>query len=1052
MSHENAKIGEGIIGWFARNSVAANLLLLGTIIIGAMSLGEVRKETFPSLDPDRLTISVTYDSGAAEQAEEGIALKIEEAIESVAGIERITSTSTAGGSYVVVEKTSDYDLDILYDDVKSSIDAINSFPSEAERPTIEKATREIHAIWVQLYGDADRTTFQSLAEQLKADLLSQSEIRNLDIKGTLDPMIAVELNEAKLQEYGLTFSDVSNAINAESVSSVSTSLRNKEKVVRLKTSQQAYQIEEFSNIELLTQDDGTQVYLGDVADVIETFEDDSFALSRFNQKPGMAIEIIMDGFGDVTKIAEQAHAVVADWKKRNVLPENVELIAWDDSSNTIKDRLSLMIKNALTGIAMVFIVLALFLNFRVAFWVAMGLPFVFFGTVYFMTDTFMGLTINQMTTFGFIMALGIVVDDAVVVGESVYSTRKADGDTVSNTIRGTMKVAVPTIFGVLTTVVAFFAISNVEGRLGAIYAQFATIVTICLLLSLVETKLILPSHLAHLNTHREPGKNLWNRIQHIADSGLQWVNDKFYRRSIQIALEFRYAVIILFLSLMVLVIGLPLNGLVKISFFPDLEGDTVEASIAMYDDASFGQTETALRLLEQQVLKADDKLVSKYGGEKSAILSLQVLSESDSSGTVTVELDEDAVYGSKELSNVWRSLSGNPEGVKKLDIKSRRRSVDAFKAEIKAYDTETVLEAGAELRAQLAQIEGVSGIEDNMTPGVPQYRFELTEQGRAMGLNTSDLASQVLRAFGGSTVQKFQRNKNEVKVRVRYPKEDRQTLADIMEARVRTSAGNVVPLSTVAHVYPEYQQTSITRIDGLRAVYISSSVDKDIIAANELVNRMRSDVVPKLIEKYPSLIIEFAGEAEQQAETTNSMLNMFMLALIGIFALLAIPLRSYIQPLLIMTAIPFGIVGAILGHYASGLTISILSLNGVLALSGVVVNDSLLLVSRYNELVRSEGMNVKDAIIEACTSRLRAVLLTSVTTFAGLMPLLAETSLQAQFLKPAAASLGYGILFATAITLILVPSLLLINHEAQQLLKKLFSSFTKGKESLTPES
>ena len=1052
MSHESAKSSEGIIGWFARNSVAANLLLLGTIIMGAMSLGDVRKETFPSLAPDRLTISVTYDSGAAEQAEEGIALKVEEALESVAGIERITSTSTAGGSYVVVEKTSNYELDALYDDVKSNVDAISSFPSEAESPTIEKATREIHAIWVQLYGDADRTTFQALAEQLKADLLSKSEIRELDIKGTLDPLIAVELDEAKLQAYGLTFSDVSDAINAESASSVSTSLRNKEKVVRLKTSQQAYQLEEFASIEIMTLDDGTQIYLRDVAELKETFEEDSFTLSRFNQKPGMAIEIVMDGIGDVTKIAEQANAVVADWNQRNLLPENVKLTTWDDSSNTIKDRLSLMIKNALTGIAMVFIVLALFLNLRVAFWVAMGLPFVFFGTVYFMTDAFMGLTINQMTTFGFIMALGIVVDDAVVVGESVYSTRKADGDTVSNTIRGTMKVAVPTIFGVLTTVVAFFAISNVEGRLGAIYAQFAMIVTICLLLSLVETKLILPSHLAHLNTHRAPNRNLWNRIQHIADSGLQWVNDKFYRRSIHIALKFRYAVIILFLSLMVLVIGLPMNGLVKISFFPDLEGDTVEATVAMYDDASFGQTETAMWFLEQQVLKADEKLVSKYGGEESGILSLQVLSESDSSGTVTVELDEDAVYGSRELSNVWRSLSGTLEGVKKLDIKSRRRSVDAFKAEIKAYDTQTVLEAGAELRAHLEQIEGVSGIEDNMTPGVPQYRFELTEQGRAMGLNTSDLASQVLRAFGGSTVQKFQRNKNEVRVRVRYPEEDRQTLADIMEFRVRTSAGNVVPLSTVAHVLPEYQQTSITRIDGLRAVYVSSSVDKDIIASNELVNRVKSDVLPQLMARYPSLIITFAGEAEQQAETTNSMLNMFMLALIGIFALLAIPLRSYIQPLLIMTAIPFGIVGAILGHYASGLTISILSLNGVLALSGVVVNDSLLLVSRYNELVRSEGMEVKEAIVEACTSRLRAVLLTSVTTFAGLMPLLAETSLQAQFLKPAAASLGYGILFATTITLILVPSLLYINNEVQQLLKKLFSSFSKEKAPSAAES
>ncbi|MGX9418586.1 efflux RND transporter permease subunit [Vibrio sp. WJH972] len=1048
MSVGKASSGDGIIGWFARNSVAANLLLLGTIIIGVMSLSDLRKEAFPSLAPDRVTVGVTYDSGDAEQAEEGLAIKIEESLESVAGIERITSTSTASGSMVVIEKTSDYDLDTLYDDIKSNVDAINNFPSEAEKPTIEKATREEHAIWVQFYGEADRSTFQALAETLKADLLSKPAIRELDIKGTLDPMISVEVDEAKLQGYGLTLSDVSDAINAESTSSVSTSLRNKEKVVRLKTSQQAYQMEEFSAIQLLTLEDGTQIYLGDVASVKETFEEDSYALSRYNQFPGMAIEIVMDEYGDVTKIAEQANEVVADWHSRNLLPKNVELTTWYDSSLLIKDRLSLLVKNAVSGIAMVFIILALFLNLRVAFWVAVGLPFVFFGTLYFMTDTFVGLTINQMTTFGFIMALGIVVDDAVVVGESIYSTRRKEGDTLENTVRGTLKVAVPTIFGVLTTVVAFFAISNVEGRLGEIYAQFATVVTICLLLSLVESKLILPSHLAHLNTHRKQGKNLWNRIQHGADSGLQWFDDVIYTRMIGLALEFRYAVLILFMSMMVIVIGLPLSGKVGVSFFPSIEGDTVSASVDMYDDASFGQTEAAMLLLEQKVIEADANLVKKYGSEDSEILSLQVLSESDSSGTVTVSINSDSVYGSRELSQEWRKLSGLPEGINKLDFISRRRVIDAFKAEIKAYDTDTVLAAGRELKAKLAQIKGVSGIEDNLTPAEPQYRFELTEQGRAMGLDTSGVASQILRAFGGSTVQKFQRNKDEVRVRVRYPQESRQTLADIMEARIRTDDGSVVPLSSVVKVHSEYQQTSITRIDSLRAVYVSSAVDKDVIAANELVNRVKSEIVPDLLEKYPSLIIEFAGEAEQQAETTNSMKNVFVLALIGIYALIAIPLRSYIQPLLIMTAIPFGIVGAILGHYASGLTISILSLNGVLALSGVVVNDSLLLVSRYNELVRERGMEVKQAIVEACTSRLRAVFLTSITTFAGLMPLLAETSVQAQFLKPAAASLAYGILFATIITLILVPSLLLVHHESEQWVKKLSSWFNKDKKSV----
>ncbi|MFT6927289.1 MAG: multidrug efflux pump subunit AcrB [Psychromonas sp.] len=1049
MTHSKADFNEGIIGWFARNSVTANLLLVTIIVLGVMSLNELRKEGFPSLAPDRVTISVSYDSGDPDQAEEGIAIKIEEALESVAGIDAITSTSNASGSTVVVEKNSDYPLETLFSDIKTKVDAINDFPSEADNPVIEQATRADHAIWVQLYGDADRATFQNLAEKLKSDLLTKPAIRDLSITAKADPMISVELNEAKLQAYGLTLSDVSDAINAESASSITSSLRNGEKAVRLKVSQQAYQQQAFAHIRLLTLADGTNIYLGDIANVQDTFAEDTFNFSRFNQQSGMGIEIVMDEYGDITKIVEQANEVVDNWNASNYLPENVKLTTWYDSSTLIKDRLSLLMKNALSGIALVFIILAIFLNLRVAFWVAAGLPFVFFGTLYFMTDSYAGLTINEMTTFGFIMALGIVVDDAVVVGESIYSTRKEEGDTISSTVRGTLKVAVPTIFGVLTTVVAFLAISNVEGRMGEIYSQFGTVVMICLLLSVIESKLILPSHLAHLNTHRESGKGIWSHIQHGADSGLQWFSRKIYAKVIGIAMEYRYAVLILFLSVFVFVVGLPLTGKVRVSFFPDIAGDTVRGEISMYDDASFGQTKSSLLWLESTALEADANLMAKYGKQESEILNLQVTAEGDDSGNIMIELDSDGVYKSTELIKEWKRLAGNPEGVKKLSIESKKSMGDTFKVEIKAWDSETVFAAGKAMKAKLQSIDGVSGIDDNMSPGEPQYRFELTEQGRSMGIDTASLATQILRAFGGSTVQSFQRDSNEVDVNVRYPQVQRQTLADIMDAQIRASDGTVLPLSSVAKVYSEYQTSEITRIDNLRAVYLTASVDKEVIASNELVAQIQAQLVPELMAKYSNLQIDFAGEAEHQAETTSSMSNMFLIALIAIYVLLAIPLKSYTQPLLIMMAIPFGIVGAILGHVFNDLTISILSLNGVLALSGVVVNDSLLLVSRYNELRKEQNMAVKDAIYTACTSRLRAVLLTSFTTFAGLAPLLSETSVQAQFLIPAAAALGYGILFATLITLVLIPSLLLIHHEIHMLGAKVMNKFNPQKEAIT---
>ncbi|WP_137224892.1 efflux RND transporter permease subunit [Shewanella sp. MEBiC00475] len=1055
----------GAISWFARNSVAANLLLIGMIIVGLFSLTSLRKEAFPSLEPDRVTVSVTYDSGDPVLAEEGIAIKIEDALETVPGIKRITSTSNAGGSSVMIEKTSSYDLDTLLTDIKTNVDAIYNFPTEAENPVIDKMRMQDHALWIEIYGDADRATLQALAEQLKSDLLSQSAIHDLEIKAKAEPMISIEVDEAKLQAYGLTLTSVSDAVNAESSASISTSLYNDDKTVRLKVSEQAYELEDFMAIPIISNSQGSLITLGDIATVKDEFADDTFVLSRYNKANSSAIEIVMDENGDIVDIVDQAKQVIEKWRNSTMLPANVSIASWHDKSTLITERLSLLVKNALSGIALVFIILALFLNLRVAFWVAAGLPFVFFGTLFFMTNNFAGLTLNEMTTFGFIMALGIVVDDAVVVGESVYSTRQKYGDNINNTIKGTLKVATPTIFGVLTTVVAFVALANVEGRLGQIYAQFGTVVAICLMLSLIESKFILPSHLAHIDTKKRVEKSWFNHIQHAADSGLKWFSREIYQPSIELALRFRYAVVMLFITVFIVVASMPITGGVRVAFFPDIAGDTVVADFSMQNDASFGQTYKNLMTLENAAKQVDAQLSALSlaqslaqpsvqqnddDNKDSYLTSLHVMASSSDSGQVQVELASNSPYTLKEFTTKWTELVGQMEGIKKLKILSKKEMLDNFKVEIKARDSESVFAAGTELKAVLEAMDGVSGIDDNLDFGEPQYRFELTKQGRALGFDTETLSAQVLQSFGGGVVQRFQRGKDEVKVRVRYPDADRQTIEDIQLANVRTIDGTIVPLSHVADIFNDYQPSSITRIDSQRAVYISAVLDKDKIASNELVSQLQRTVVSQLEVQYPSVSFNFAGEAEQQAETTSSIESMFVLALIAIYALLAIPLKSYVQPMIIMTAIPFGIVGAILGHWWNDLTISILSLNGILALSGVVVNDSLLLVSRFNELIKEEGLSVHDAIVESCTGRLRAVLLTSVTTFAGLAPLLGETSLQAQFLIPAAAALGYGILFATVITLLLTPSLLLIQCETKDFMTKVMNKLRPNHDATAP--
>ena len=1032
----------GIIAWFANNSVAANLLMMAVIVAGVLSVNELRKEAFPSMEPRFVTVSMTYDSGDAKQAEEGIAIKIENALESVPGIKRITSTSSASGSSVQVEKQTDYDLDTLMTDVKNKVDAIFNFPSDAEKAVISKGRRQEHVIWVQLYGDTDTATLQQLGEQLERELLARDGISQVSPSSYVDHMMSIEIDEAKLQAYGLTIDDVSSAINAESATALTTSLRNKEKVIRLKASEQAYYKADFASIPLLANANGTYLTVGDVTNISDMFADDAYALSRYNGVNGYGIQVIMDEYGDVQNIVEQANQLVAEWHERGILPDGVELETWYDRSTLITERLDLLTKNALTGIAMVFVVLALFLNLRVAFWVAAGLPFILFGTLFFMTGNFAALTINEMTTFGFIMALGIVVDDAVVVGESVYDTRKREGDTLNSTIRGTHKVAVPTLFGVFTTVAAFAALSNISGGLGNLYAQFGMVVTICLLLSVVESKLILPAHLAHLPTHKKPTHALargWAKIQDGADAGLQWFSQRVYMPVLKYALQFRYAVILLFVAVFIAVIGMPMNGTVRVGFFPSMPGDTVEASMTLQSDASFGQTERNMQWLEATLNQADAQLMSQIDADGSGIKSLQVMASGDQSGSIVVELAKEKPYSLDDLARTWRELAGTPEGVKQLKIQSRREMVDAFKVELKSVSDETLLIAEEAFREALDSMDGVTSVESSLTPGEAMMRFELTPQGRALGMDTASLSKQLLQAFGGDIVQRYLRNKNEVKVRVRYPEESRSNATDILNARVRLTDGTVVPLSVVANIIQDSQQQQITRIDGLRALTVSASVDADVITATELVQTLNQSLVPQLTRQHADLSIHFAGEAEQQEETTSSMKTLTVMALIAIYALLAIPLKSYIQPLIIMSAIPFGIVGAILGHWSNGLMMSILSLNGILALSGVVVNDSLLLVSRYNEIRRAGG-EVFDAIQQACQGRLRAILLTSFTTFAGLYPILGETSKQAQFLIPAAVSLGYGILFATFITLLLIPALILINEDARRGVKKLLSA------------
>lgn len=1065
---------KGIIPWFANNPVAANLLLILVISLGVLNMGSINKEAFPSLTPNRVAISVSNDSGSAKENEEGIAIPIEEALQGVSGIKTITTSSTASATSTSIEMLDGYDIDTLFNDVKDKVDQISSLPDEADPAVVTKATREEHSIWIQLYGEADRRTLQKLTLELESDLLANENISATSVSGWLDPTILIDVDKNKLESYGLTLSDIATAINAESSPAQVATLRDENIYLTISASEQAYIKSEFARIPVQSNTAGGKLLLGDIANIRDTFDEDDFVLSRFNRQNSLGIQVLTTGKSDISNSVIGAKAVIQDWEDSGRLPANVKLGTWYDRSESINQRLELMVENAITGVLLVFILLAIFLNVTVAFWVAMGLPFIFFGTLFFMGTESVGLTLNMFTTFGFIMALGIVVDDAVVVGESVYTVRSQEGDTIGNTIKGTLMVAIPTLFGVFTTVAAFWALSNIEGRLGQLYSQFATVVAICLILSVIESKIILPAHLAHINTQKStrtnPLSKAWAMVQQGADSGLQWFSERIYRPTIDLALTHRYAVCVFFIAIFALVISMPLTGVIRMSFFPQIPGDTVRGELTMYNDVSYGQTNKVLLELEQKAYLADIALRSGNNDRKRpaagsaestnssktnasqpnasqpntpskpkgdvAIKNIQVTASDDQSGNIRIELDDNRPYTSAQFASKWQQLSGMPEGVKNLRIRSARETVDALRIELRGNDSSVLDGSMQALLKQLETLPAVTGVEQNNAPTESRLFLQLTDQGRLLGLSTSDLATQVSRNFDGQVVQKYQRDNSEVEVHVGYPSDQKESPADVMNTKVVLEDGTRVPLSTVATLSQQDAETRIIRIDGKRSLYLSAEVDKDTMSSTEVVEYLQNAVVPQMKRQFAGVSIYFSGEAEQREKTQSSMSEMFLIALLIIYGLLAIPLKSYSQPLIIMMAIPFGIIGALLGHWMNNLALGIFSLNGILALSGVVVNDSLLLVSRFNDL-RHETSHVKKAISLACRSRLRAVLLTSFTTFAGLIPILWETSRQAQMLIPAAVSLAYGIMFATVITLILIPVLLMIKEDIHELIARL---------------
>ncbi|SFT93752.1 MULTISPECIES: efflux RND transporter permease subunit [unclassified Pseudoalteromonas] len=1013
-----------MIAWFTRNHVAANLLLISIVLGGLFSLSsKLPLEVFPSFVSDRINISVSLRGSTPEDAEKGVTIRIEEALQDLEGIKQISSRSSEGSSQVSVEVDTGYDERELLADIKSRVDAINTFPADAEKPVIGLIQRKREVIAVTVSSDYNEKETLEYAEQVRDELLRIPAITQVELSGVRNYELAIEVSQDTLRQYDLTLAQISSAI-ANSSSDISAgNLKTEGGDVLIRSKGQAYRKDEFASIVIKNQADGTIIRLSDIATINDDFEETPVR-TRFNGKQA--------AFIDVYRIGPQSAIEVADAVKNYItseqanLPQGFYLSYWDDDSEVVKSRIATLTSNALQGGILVLGLLTLFLRPAIAFWVFIGIPVSFMGA--FMAMAAFGVTINVISLFGFILVLGIVVDDAIVTGENVYTHLKTAKSGEEAAIKGTQEVATPVTFGVLTTVAAFLPLGFIEGARGAIFAQIPVVVIPVLLFSLIESKFVLPAHLKYIKLRQQKGKGskLEQLQQRFAD-GFEHAILKYYQPVLGLALRNKLATVSLFMGVFLIILTMITSGWTKFIFFPRIPSETVRVNLTFPAGTPFEVT-------NKYIIDMSDKareLQRKYQDEETGqSIILNILASTGgrggaaNSGSVRFEItpaeQRESDIGSRELVKEWRQLIGVIPGAESLTFRAEiGRSSNPIDIQLSGNSITTLQTVAEQIKQRLATYPSVFDIADSMSDGKEELQIELTEQGLALGLNRVDVSRQVRNSFFGVQVQRIQRGRDDVRVMVRLPIDERRSVADLKDILIQTPNGGRVPLSHVATLVPGQSPSTITRIDRYRTLNVSADVEKTDTNMTVLQADLKT-YLDELVQQYPGVSHSLEGEAKEQRESFGSLLWGMVFVFFVIYGLLAIPFKSYLQPLVVMSIIPFGMIGAVIGHWIMAMELTIMSLLGMLALIGVVVNDSLVLVDFINKK-RSEGLDLMEAVKTAGVARFRPVMLTSLTTFIGLMPLLFEKATQAQFLIPMAVSLGFGIIFATFITLLLVP-------------------------------
>jgi multidrug efflux pump subunit AcrB len=1031
-------LGRGPLAWFAKNPVAANLLALFVILGGLLVGRTVQQEVFPDFKLDVVAIRVPYPGASPAEVEAGIVVAVEEAVRGLEGVDRVSSVASEGAAGVYVFLELDTDRQVVLADVKNAVDRLTSLPEEAERPIVSLVNNRFEVISLVIHGEQDAKTLRDLAERVRDELLADPGITTVDLLGAPPREVAIEVPRTQLRSYGLTLDAIAAKVAATALEVPGGSVKTQTGEVLLRTAERRHSAAEFGAIPIVASPTGTEVELGDIASIAETFADTSES-ATFDGEPAVMLRVYRAGEQTPIEVADTVKAHVE--RLRHTLPAGVTVTTWTDWSEIYRQRIDLLVDNAIMGLCLVMLILGAMLELRLAFWVTMGIPSSFLGALMLMPV--MDVSINMISLFAFIVVLGMVVDDAIVVGENVYELRQRGVGRIEAAIAGVRGVAVPVCFAVGTTMVAFAPMLFVPGISGKLYRVIPSIVISVLGISLVEALFILPAHLGALKDVGDRGvfAAIHRQQQRIANL-LQRFIKRVYAPFLALTLRNRYSTLAAAVAVLLTAVGWVAGGHAGFRFMPAIAGDLAIANVSL----PYGSAVEDTRRVQEHLLRAAEEVLAENGEEgivRGILTQVGTPLPSDpgnpagslgGSHVANVQVffvdASERTLQTEDFMQQWRERVGRIAGIEQLTFSADTGPHPGAPINIELlHDDMKVLEqASAELAEALRDYQGVWDIDDGFTPGKPQYDMKLTPLATSLGLSVIDVARQVRGAFYGAEALRQQEGRNEVKVIVRLPLDERRSLHDVESMMIRTPTGGELPLRDIATLTPGRAYPFIQRSDSRRVVAVSADVRAGEASGPVVLAAIEAEVLPGILAKYPGLAYQHGGAQREQQRSVGSLLVGGQLALLAMFAMLAIPFRSYLQPIIVMVSIPFGLIGALIGHTIMGFEFSMISVMGLVALTGVVVNDAIVLIDAANEL-RREGMTPFEAIHAAGVRRFRPILLTSSTTFFGLTPMIFETSVQAKFLVPMAVSLGFGVAFATMITLVLIPSVYMLGED-----------------------